>query len=254
MALTIIPAYNKNNHFVEKENLLALDIAECFADTIQGEGASIGQAATFLRLQGCVLNCTWCDTTAVWKQGSRYSFEQIFSLLEQFAVIQKLKNGQHLVITGGSPLKQQYALIDFLTAFEKRFGFIAYIEIENEAVIPIAPNLIRFVSQWNHSPKLQHSGMRKSVCYDKSCIQQASKLNNAWFKFVIDTEADWEEIERDFLSPQLIRHDQIILMPMADTKENLEQRREQVVNLSIQHHVRFSDRLHITLYDKKTGI
>ncbi len=36
-------------------------IAECFL-SLQGEGITIGRLAYFIRLQGCSLRCSWCDT------------------------------------------------------------------------------------------------------------------------------------------------------------------------------------------------
>ncbi len=47
----------------------ALWVAEMFGPTVQGEGPSTGQHAMFIRLAGCHLSCSWCDT-AYWS-GSR---------------------------------------------------------------------------------------------------------------------------------------------------------------------------------------
>jgi len=34
--------------------------------SIQGEGATAGLPAVFVRLQGCTVGCTWCDTKYSW--------------------------------------------------------------------------------------------------------------------------------------------------------------------------------------------
>ena len=40
-------------------------VAETFY-SIQGEGATVGQPAIFVRLQGCSVGCGWCDTKYSW--------------------------------------------------------------------------------------------------------------------------------------------------------------------------------------------
>lgn len=39
--------------------------------TLQGEGASMGRPATFLRLHHCNLDCSWCDAWYTWDQRSK---------------------------------------------------------------------------------------------------------------------------------------------------------------------------------------
>jgi 7-carboxy-7-deazaguanine synthase len=43
-----------------------LVVSEVFGPTIQGEGPHAGQRAAFVRLGGCNLTCTWCDTAYTW--------------------------------------------------------------------------------------------------------------------------------------------------------------------------------------------
>ena len=44
------------------EGEMKLRVNEIFGPTIQGEGKSAGREVKFLRLSGCNLACTWCDT------------------------------------------------------------------------------------------------------------------------------------------------------------------------------------------------
>jgi len=230
-----------------------LDVAEFFCDTIQGENF-VGYPATFLRLQHCTMNCAWCDSTEVWRYGNPYTFAELFDLMDQADLPRKLHEGQHLVLTGGSPLKQQNRLIKFIDAFTHTYGFKPYIEVENECTIFPDPAFVKQVDCWNNSPKLDNSGNLRIIRYQPNILEDLSKLENSWFKFVINDLDDWEEIYVDFLFPMLIRRDQIVLMPEGATRVELEMSREMVVELAIKHNVRYTTREHVVLWNRKTGI
>ena len=231
-----------------------LKISEFFSKTIQGEGVSVGIPAAFLRLKDCTLNCVWCDTTEVWRFGNPYTYEEIFSLMESSELVEDLRKGHHLVITGGSPLKQQKSLIKFINLFIENYGFKPYIEVENETVLRIEPEFAELVNQWNNSPKLANSNMKEKIRYKPDVVSHTSKMNNSWFKFVISTPSDWEELKRDFIEPNLINRNQIILMPEGDNQPRLKETREFVAELAVNENLRFSDRLHVTIWDKKVGV
>jgi 7-carboxy-7-deazaguanine synthase len=248
MPVTLIQQNPDFDKKVEGDSKLA--IAEMFADTIQGEGVSAGTIATFIRLQGCTLQCVWCDTLEVWPNGNEYSFDEILDLLEPYK--EKFLLGQRLVLTGGSPLKQQSRLIRFLHSLQDRFGFLPIVEVENEAVLMPDAEFVAMVSQWNNSPKLANSGMKPRVRFKPEVIQVMSVFDNSWFKFVIANEDEWKEIEGTYLP--YIRKSQVILMPEGQTQQELNKSREFVADMAIKHGVRFSDRLHVTIWDKKTGV
>lgn len=249
MPTTLIPQLPTFTKKVEGPNKLA--ISEMFADTIQGEGINAGVPATFIRLQGCTLSCHWCDTLDVWPHGNEYSFDEVFVFLSPH--IEKYRNGkQHIILTGGSPLKQQLILYLFIKDFIQRFGFKPYIEIENEAVLLPYAHLWPLVDCWNNSPKLSNSGMKHRARVQPDVLEFMSNLQNSWFKFVVDCEEDWEEILMDFLP--YIRKEQIILMPQGQTQVELNEVRERVADMAIRHQVRYMDRLHIVLWNKKTSV
>ena len=230
-----------------------LNVAEFFSDTIQGE--NIYYPATFLRLQGCTLDCVWCDTAAVWKVGNPYSYDELLDLIEkQPGLVGRYRDGQRFVLSGGSPLKQQEGLLGFIEAFVYRFRFRPKIEVENEVTLMPSVLFASQVFQWNNSPKLSNSRMPSKARYKPSLLKHIAELPNSWFKFVISSEADWAEIQRDFLDPGLIDRGQIVLMPEGCTRDELRQHYEMVVDLCVRETVRFTDRLHIQLWNKKTGV
>jgi 7-carboxy-7-deazaguanine synthase len=251
--IQIIPANTKYDKPPPKGSLF-LNVSEFFTDSIQGEGINTGCPATFLRLQYCTLNCSWCDTTSVWRHGNPYSFNELFELMERYDVIKKLKIGQHLVITGGSPLRQQLELIKFLMELTARYDILPTIEIENECVTLPRPELTVYVDTWNNSPKLCNSGNPWQRRFRPQVLKFLSGLENSWFKFVITNEKDWEEIDTDFLKLQLIRRNQIILMPEGDSRKNLASNREMVVGLAIRENVRYCTREHIVIWNKAVGV
>jgi len=85
-----------------------LKVNEIFK-SIQGEGSLAGKLCSFVRLSGCNLRCSYCDTKYAYKKGDDLSIEEI---------IRKVKTLRlNLVeITGGEPLlqKETYELIDTL--------------------------------------------------------------------------------------------------------------------------------------------
>lgn len=231
-----------------------IEIAEFFKDTIQGEGINIGYPATFLRVKHCLLNCYFCDTQSVWRFGNPYTFDELFELIEKHGLVERFKKGQHLILTGGSPLKQQDKLIKFINLFIEKYGFKPYIEIENEVATLPKKEIIELVDCWNNSPKLKNSGNPDILRYRPGFLKFMSELPNNWFKFVISCNEDWEEIKSDYLDKDLIKRDQIILMPMGGSLEELESNRHTVVEIAIRENVRFTDRLHVTLWDILTGV
>lgn len=245
------PTFTKDNCSTEESRVL--EVAEFFFDTIQGENF-VGYPAAFLRLKGCTLGCVWCDTKEVWRFGNPYTFDELFAFMASYDLIKRFRQGQHLVLTGGSPLRQQDRLIHFFQEFIGRFDFLPYIEIENECTIQPKQQMISFVRCWNNSPKLNNSGNLRARRYQPAILRTLSSISNSWFKFVVTNEQDWNEIYEDFILPELIREDQIVLMPQGATRDELISNREEVVDIAIHHNVRYCTREHIILWDRKTGV
>jgi len=76
----------------------ALRITEIF-HSIQGESTWAGCPCTFIRLTGCHLRCTYCDTEYAFREGARRSIESIVQ--EVLAYPTRL-----VEVTGGEPLLQ----------------------------------------------------------------------------------------------------------------------------------------------------
>ncbi|WP_457552901.1 7-carboxy-7-deazaguanine synthase QueE [Desulfobacula sp.] len=92
---------------------MQVDVCEIFY-SLQGESSFTGLPCIFIRLSGCNLNCSWCDTLYAKKESQGMTFEQI---------LEKLSNYQcHLVeITGGEPLLQENTFFLISLLLEKNF-------------------------------------------------------------------------------------------------------------------------------------
>jgi 7-carboxy-7-deazaguanine synthase len=253
MVLNIIQAYPINKRIARSDDSRILNISECFADTVQGENI-VGVPSTFLRMQYCSLNCQWCDTTEVWRKGNPYSVNEFIDILYGTGVINKLKKGQHLILTGGSPLLQQDGLVELIEKIKNKYHFKPFIEIENECTIMPNIGMIKYVNVWNNSPKLANSGMKKSLQYKPDVLQFLGNLPNSYFKFVIQNKDEWKQIEEDFINKGYIKKEQIVLMPEGQTRDELQKHYQEVIDLATEYNVRMTDRLHITIYNKKVSV
>jgi len=78
-----------------------LRVTEMFR-SIQGESTHAGRPCTFVRLTGCPMRCTWCDSEYTFSGGEHFTIDDIMRKVRDF--------GCNLVeITGGEPLAQREA-------------------------------------------------------------------------------------------------------------------------------------------------
>lgn len=235
-----------------------LAVCELFADAAQGEGAYAGCPAVFLRLAGCSLKCSWCDTAGILSKSALFDTVQLMDIFRNRNITGRLAGGHHLVVTGGSPMLQQDVLADFLMRLKEECGGKMFIEIENECCIPVRRGneaLWKLVDCWNNSPKLSHSGIAREKRHKPVALRQMQNAKEAWFKFVVKDEDDWEEIEEDFIAPGYVRREQVILMPEGQTRMELcPQKKRKVLEMAVRHSVRYGGRLHIDIYDDMKGV
>lgn len=104
----MLEVLEKTLTIVEKTRLDVLRINEIFY-SIQGEGSRSGEPCVFIRLTGCGLRCTYCDTEYAFYEGEDRSLESILNEARSFGC--KL-----IELTGGEPLEQEgvYSLMKML--------------------------------------------------------------------------------------------------------------------------------------------
>lgn len=231
-----------------KNNLV---ISEKFY-SIQGEGQTMGIPAIFIRLAGCNILCqseSWvCDSIEVWKKGTPTDFKDVLELHE----VARLASGAHLVFTGGEPLLHQIKVSAFINWFGSEYKFIPIIEVETNGTIMPSADMLIFVDYWNCSPKLENSGESVSRRIYPKVIKKLSANGNTIFKFVIEKKEDYLGVLNDYL--EHLEYSQIVLMPAGDSQEKLQKTRPLVAELCINNNHRYSERLHIVIWNQKTGV
>jgi len=247
-----------NNDYTEYQ----LPLSESFY-SIQGEGITTGYPSVFLRLAGCNLMCggqgtqfdkqlhngaTWrCDTIEVWMTAQLKSFEDTLDEESKEA----LRNGAHLIITGGEPLMNEGKLKHYIKWVRQTFNPNCYVEIETNGTITPSTEFQELISQWNCSPKLSNSGNDYQVRYKRDTLKVLNTLNTQ-FKFVLSVAEDYNEIMEYFRD--ICDHDKIWLMPSGENQTLLNESKQIVAELAKKHYHKFTNRLHIEIWNRKTGV
>ena len=240
---------------------MKLAVSEVFY-SIQGEGKTTGFPAVFVRLAGCNLMCggkgtekdgklydgaTWrCDSIEVWIKGKSKPYAEI--LPEDCK--EAIRNDAHVIITGGEPMLQQNNIAGFIQYIKEEINHNPFIEIETNGTIMPTEDILWHVSQWNVSPKLANSGMPYESRINKEVLDELN-YQDTQFKFVISSREDWEEVK---LLTDVIDMGRITLMPAGSNQEELKETKELVAEICKENYLRLTNRLHIDIWNKKTGV
>ena len=228
--------------------------------SLQGEGPYVGRPSIFIRLSGCNLYCSWCDTPYTWNfEGTSFihnepkkykkRHEQIKLSLSALVDLIKPFPCQYLVVTGGEPLVQQSKL----EALMAEIGPDGYrLDLETNATIMPSKALDQHVHAYICSPKLANAQVDESKRYKPDVLRFFAESPKAWFKFVVSTQQDLNEIDY-WIAACGIPSDRVFLMPKGDTVDALECVQMVLAELCLERGYRFSDRLHLRLYGSKRG-
>jgi 7-carboxy-7-deazaguanine synthase len=174
-------------------------ITEIFK-SIQGEGTRAGLPCIFVRLTGCNLRCTWCDTAYAFHGGKKTSVEEVLARVDELAGrIDAASSPQETVplveLTGGEPLLQEeiYPLAERLLAA----GYTVLLETSGERFIGRLPQeVIKIVDV-----KCPDSG--EADTFELKNLDALSA--NDEVKFVLSTRRDYE-FARDFTHQYHLSH------------------------------------------------
>jgi 7-carboxy-7-deazaguanine synthase len=152
--------------------------------SIQGESTYAGLPCTFVRLTGCNLRCTWCDSEYTFQGGLRLSGEQVERR------VRELSPEGLVEITGGEPMLQEKELVPLMLALLND-GYKVLLETSGERPLHRVPrDIIKIVDV-----KCPGSGEGESFH-----LENLSALNSCdELKFVLSDRSDYE-FAKEFLA------------------------------------------------------
>jgi 7-cyano-7-deazaguanosine (preQ0) biosynthesis protein QueE len=231
-----------------------LFVSEIFGPTFQGEGPSLGQRCSFLRLGGCNLACKWCDTPYTWdwtgRNGKRYDPRVELRRLSPNDVWLELSHRKTsmLVVSGGEPMLQQAALIHLL----RRCREAAWrVEIETAGTIAPLRDLEALVDHFNVSLKLSNSGNALAARHRPDSVEALAATGKARWKFVATDPEDLDEaavlVGRHRLQP-------VYIMPEGTTADAVLLATQRLAEPVLARGWNLTTRLHVLIHGDRRGV
>ena len=248
-----------------------LQVNEIFGVTIQGEGKRIGNPAIFIRLGKCNMSCAGYGVEYETPSGikkcscdsfyaSDIAFKHSWQECDAQQIIDKVSKllpsyKPDIVITGGEPL---------LYWDDAQFQKLLKYYILNDFHITIETNGsldIELTSSWQKkilfsmSVKLSNSGEPLSKRLNTAVLTHIINfVDEAYLKFVVNSEfltkakEEIDNILKDIPSCE------VYLMPLGDTANAIDNNSLAVIQMAIEYGYKYSDRLHIRVWDNKRGV
>ena len=209
-----------------------LRITEIFA-SVQGESSRVGLPTVFVRLTGCPLRCTWCDTAYAFTGGSSRALDDILAEVARHGL-------RHVCVTGGEPLAQKGCLALLSALCDAGHE----VSLETSGALDIADvdaRVARIVDL-----KAPGSGEVDKNRYENIALLRA----NDEVKIVLADAADYDWARAQIATHALDRRCSVLLSPVAGELDPAELA-EWVVRDRLP--VRFQLQLHKILWNDARG-
>ena len=244
-----------------------LEVNEIFGPTIQGEGKLVGNLSIFIRFGKCNFKCVGfnveyetpsgvkkcaCDSYYAVDMEFKNSWKSYENYLDIVNEVDKLlencnyKNRVDIVITGGEPLLY-WNNQEFQNLIKHYINKNHKLTIETNASLNID-----FQEEYQKNILFSMSVKLSNSLEPLTKILENTK--ESYLKFVIGN---------DFLENAIVEIEDILknipqcevyLMPLGDSSETIDINSEKVVNLAIKYGFKYSDRLHIRIWNNKRGV
>ena len=144
--------------------------------SVQGESTNAGLPCVFVRLTGCNLRCTWCDTEYAFYEGKDYSIDNVIAKVGEY-------DCRLVEITGGEPLVQDKECRELMTKLCDK-DYEVMLETGGSLTVEGIDARVKIVMDL----KCPSSGMEKKNLYDNiNFLKKTDEL-----KFVIGSREDYE--------------------------------------------------------------
>ena len=150
--------------------------------SLQGESSYAGLPCIFVRLTGCNLRCTWCDSEYTFTGGRKRTVEEVQ------AEVRKLEPVKLVEITGGEPMLQEAEVLELMRRLLDA-GYTLLLETSGERPLGKVPKeVVKIVDV-----KCPHSGEANTFRMEN--LETLTARDEV--KFVLSDRADYE-FARDF--------------------------------------------------------
>jgi len=146
--------------------------------SLQGESTYAGLPCVFVRLTGCNLRCSWCDSEYTFQGGRKMAIEEVLD------EVSRLSPGGGLVeITGGEPMLQEREVVPLMQSFLDR-GYRVLLETSGERPLErVSAGVVKIVD-------VKCPGSAEGGTF---CMQNLESLNaHDEIKFVLSSRADYD--------------------------------------------------------------
>lgn len=230
-----------------------LPISETF-DSIQGEGSLIGTPSFFIRMAGCNLRCTWCDTPYASWDASGES-RTVASLAEEV----RKSARKHVVLTGGEPM--MFPRVVELNDTLRAMGCHVTVETAGTIDLPLNCDLLSCSPKLSNSTPVddvrdpsgqwakRHEARRWRPKILPKLMQYA--VRTQW-KFVVSSPEDVVEIDEMLAEIPLSSPEDVFLMPEGVTVPKASDT-HWITQLCQERGWRYGPRLHIAIFGNIRG-
>lgn len=211
---------------------MALNVTEIFY-SLQGESRTIGIPTVFIRLAGCPLRCSYCDTSFAYEQGEKISIKSILDTVAQF-------QPRYVTVTGGEPLAQDESLMLMASLCDAGYNT----SLETGGMLDVSQVDQRVVKVVDL--KTPGSGECESNYYGNiDHLQSHDQI-----KFVICNEEDYIWAREQLEEWELVERCEILFSPCHE-RQNATELAEWILQDNLP--VRFQLQLHKQLWGDKRG-
>ena len=210
-----------------------LKITEIFY-SLQGEAKSVGLPTVFIRLTGCPLRCSYCDTAYAFSGGDWMSFDAIVKEVKQYKT-------SHITVTGGEPLAQKNCIELLVKLCD--LGYNVSLETSGAILVDeVDGRVIKVLDIKTPASQEEDKNKFENISY----IREQDQV-----KFVICDKPDYLWCKRIMLEHDLENKCEVLFSPSHD---QLDAATLAGWILQDQLNVRFQVQLHKYLWGDKQGV